>query len=78
MSTQTRSRTVDHGRVAKLGFLAGVGLFLLGAVGEVVVHAFAVGLAETLDQLFLGMEVGGILIALFVPIVFGAVLPLIE
>lgn len=78
MSTQTHRRTVDYARVAKLGFLGGAGLFLLGAAGEMIVHAFVAGLPETVDQLFLGMEVGGILVALFVPIVFGAVLPLIE
>lgn len=78
MSTQTRRRNVDYARVAKLGFLGGAGLFLLGAIGEVIVHAYVAGLPETLDNVFLGMEVSGILVALFIPIVFGAVLPLIE
>lgn len=78
MSTQTRQRDVDYARVAKLGFLVGAGLFLLGVVGELVAHVLVAGIPETVDQLFLGMEVGGILVALFIPIVFGAVLPLME
>lgn len=78
MSTQTRRRNVDYARVAKLGFLGGAGLFLLGAIGELLVHGYVAGLPGVLDQVFLGMEVGGILVALFVPLVFGAILPLIE
>lgn len=78
MSTQTRRRSFDHGHVAKFGLLGGVALFLLGAVGEAVAHAYAAGLPESVDHLFFGMEVGGILVALFVPLIFGAVLPLIE
>lgn len=78
MSTQTRRRNVDYARVAKLGFLGGAGLFLLGAIGELIVHGYGAGLPEALQQVFLGMEVGGILVALFIPLVFGAILPLIE
>lgn len=78
MSTQTRRRNVDYARVAKLGFLGGAGLFLLGAIGELIGHGSGVGLPGALQQVLLGMEVGGILVALFVPLVFGAILPLIE
>lgn len=78
MSARTRRGNVDYGRVAKLGFLGGVGLFLLGAVGEAVARATVAGIPEAVDSVLLVMEAGGILVALLVPIVFGAVLPLIE
>jgi hypothetical protein len=77
VSYQSRGRNLDYADIAKKGFLFGVVLFALGAVGEVAGHAF-LGLPSIADQLFFGMEVTGILVGLLVPIVFGAVLPLVE
>lgn len=76
VSYQSRG-SLDHAAAAKKGFLLGVALFAVGALGEVVGHAyFAVpALAE---QLFFGMEVTGVALGLLVPIIFGAVLPLTE
>lgn len=73
-----RSRgSLDHAAVAKKGFLLGVALFALGALGEVVGHAFF-AVPALAEQLFFGMEVTGVAIGLLVPIIFGAVLPLTE
>lgn len=72
-----QSRNLDYADIAKKGFLLGVGLFAIGTVGVVAGHAFLT-LPAIVEQLFLGMEVTGVLIGLVVPIVFGAVLPLVE
>ncbi|MCY4729899.1 hypothetical protein KY092_04920 [Natronomonas gomsonensis] len=78
MSHQTGGRSLDHARLAKLGFLVGVGLFAVGAVGEIGGHAVLSTVPATLDTVFFGMETLGVVIGLVTPIVFGAVLPLIE
>lgn len=72
-----QSRNLDYADIAKKGFLFGVGLFALGAAGVGAGHAF-VALPSIVEQVFLGMEVTGVLVGLLVPIVFGAVLPLVE
>lgn len=76
MSYQSRGN-LDYAAVAKKGFLLGVALFALGAVGEVVGHAYF-AVPSLAEQLFLGMEVTGVAVGLFVPIIFGAILPLTE
>lgn len=78
MSHRTRSRSFDYAAIAKKGFLLGVALFALGSVGEVVGHAYLGSMPTSVERLFLGLEVTGVLLGLLVPIVFGAVLPLIE
>lgn len=76
MSYRNRGN-LDYADVAKKGFLLGVALFALGAVGELVANAYFV-VPALAEQLFFGMEVTGVLLGLLVPIVFGAVLPLTE
>ena len=76
MSHRSRG-TLDHAAVAKKGFLLGVALFALGAVGEIVGHAY-LALPAVAEQVFFGMEVTGVAVGLLVAIVFGAVLPLTE
>lgn len=76
MSHQSRGN-LDYADVAKKGFLFGVALFALGAVGEALGHAFF-AVPSIADQLFLGMEVTGVAVGLLVPIIFGAILPLTE
>lgn len=78
MSYQSGRRNLDYARIAKFGLFAGIGLFAIGAVGEFVGHIYLSGLPAIADQTFLALEAIGIIIALFVPIIFGAVLPLIE
>jgi len=69
---------MDHAMLAKRGFLLGVGLFALGALGEVGGHALVGTLPALVDTLLTDMEALGILLALFSPLVFGVVLPLVE
>lgn len=76
MSYQSRGN-LDYADAAKKGFLLGVALFALGAVGEMLGHAFF-AVPSIADQLFLGMEVTGVVVGLLAPMVFGAILPLIE
>ena len=71
-------RNVDHATLAKRGFLLGVGLFAFGALGELVAHAFLGPLPGWGNLLLTDMEALGILLALFAPLVFGIVLPLVE
>lgn len=76
MSHQRRGN-LDYAVVAKKGFLLGVVLFALGAVGEILGHAY-LALPSVAEQAFFGMEVAGIAIGFLAPVVFGAVLPLTE
>ncbi|WP_435319773.1 hypothetical protein [Haloarchaeobius sp. TZWSO28] len=73
---RTRSRTYPE--LAKLGFLLGLGLFVVGAGGEVVGHALYDTLPAWEDTLFTDSILFGILTAFFSLAVFGVVLPLIE
>lgn len=72
-----RDSNLEYADVARKGFLVGVALFALGAVGEVAGHTlFAV--PSIAERLFFGMIVVGVGLGLLVPIVFGVVLPLLE
>ncbi|WP_276251750.1 hypothetical protein [Haloarcula rara] len=71
-------RGMDHATLAKRGFLLGVALFAVGVVGEVGGHALLGTLPALVNTLLVDMEAIGILLALFSPLVFGIVLPLIE
>jgi hypothetical protein len=70
--------SIDHARRAKQGFLLGFGLFAFGALGEIVGHALYSDLPGWEQMLLFDAEVAGVLIALFAPLIFGIVLPLIE
>lgn len=76
MSYQSRGN-LDYADVAKKGFVLGVALFALGAVGEILGHAY-LALPAVAEQVLFGMEVTGIAVGFLVPIIFGAVLPLTE
>ncbi|PSP63054.1 hypothetical protein BRC76_03690 [Halobacteriales archaeon QH_8_67_36] len=71
-------RDMDHATLAKRGFVLGVGLFALGALGELAAHALVGPLPGWSNTLLTDMEALGILLALFAPLVFGVVLPLVE
>ena len=73
-----RSSSFNHAKIAKTGFLVGFGLFAAGAVGEFAGHSLVSSLPETVGSALLAMEVLGVVIGFFAPIVFGAVLPLAE
>jgi hypothetical protein len=70
--------SIDHEKRAKQGFLLGVGLFVVGGLGELIGHALYTELPGWEAALFFNAEVAGVLIGLFAPLVFGIVLPLIE
>lgn len=74
----SQTSSLDHARLAKLGFFLGLGLFLVGAGGEIVGQALLNGLPEWEAQLLFDVEVVGLLVGFFSPIVFGIALPLIE
>jgi uncharacterized membrane protein YGL010W len=73
-----RSEDLDYAALTKIGFGLGVGLFLAGAIGEFVGHAYFAPLPGWETALLFDLEVLGILLGLFSPILFGAVLPLME
>jgi len=73
-----QTRNLDHATMAKRGFLLGVGLFVVGALGETVGQAVAGPLPGWEQLLLTNMEAFGILIGLLSPLVFGIVLPLTE
>jgi hypothetical protein len=78
MSYGGRQQNLDYGRIAKLGFLAGAAMFLIGAVGGVIGRSLLANLPGLASQLFISLEVVGVLVGLLVPLVFGIVLPLVE
>ncbi|MDS0280817.1 hypothetical protein [Haloarcula onubensis] len=71
-------RNMDHATLAKRGFLLGVGLFALGALGELAGPAVVGPLPGWGSTLLTDMEALGILLGLFSPLVFGIVMPLVE
>jgi len=73
-----QTRSIDHARYAKLGFLLGLGLFALGGGGEIVGHSVLGGIPEWESALLFDIEVIGLLVGFFSPFVFGIALPLIE
>lgn len=68
---------LNYERLTKRGFALGVALFVLGGLGELAGHAYGPLPAWEATLLF-DAEVLGVLLMLFVPIVFGVALPLTE
>lgn len=73
-----RYGNLDYARLTKLGFLLGVAFLLVGAGGEWAIHTAGLGVPAWTDTFFFDLEVLGVVVALFTPIVFGIVLPLTE
>lgn len=69
---------LDYPTLAKRGFLLGLGLFALGALGEIVGHAAPGLLSGTIETILFDFEVIGVLVGLLAPLIFGIVLPLTE
>lgn len=74
----SQTGSIDHAKRAKQGFLLGVSLFAVGALGEIVGHVLSSDMPGWGETLLFDAEVLGILLALFAPLVFGIVLPLTE
>lgn len=70
--------SMDHATLAKRGFLLGVALFALGALGELAAATLLGPLPGWGNMLLTDMEALGILLGLFSPLVFGIALPLVE
>jgi hydrogenase/urease accessory protein HupE len=70
--------SMNHEKLAKGGFLLGLALFAVGAVGELVAHSLFTELPGWEQTLLFDMIVFGVLIALLAPLLFGIVIPLIE
>jgi hypothetical protein len=74
----SQTGSMDYAKRAKQGFLLGAGLFAFGALGELVGHALYTELPGWEQALFFNAELVGVLLALFAPLVFAGVLPLVE
>jgi hypothetical protein len=68
----------DYARTAKLGFLVGLVLWTVGALGGVVGQALFGPLPGWETVLLTDAEVLGVLVGLLSPLLFGVVLPLAE
>ncbi|WP_418280853.1 hypothetical protein [Halorubrum sp. DTA98] len=77
MARRSHGRELDYSRMTKAGVFIGVALFLVGVVAEYGLHATG-SATETLDAVFLTMELSGPLIAVLSVFVFAIALPLIE
>lgn len=69
---------LDYPRLVKRGFLLGLSLFLVGALGEFAIHAALVQVPAWEETLLFDAEVLGILLMFFSPVIFGVALPLTE
>jgi hypothetical protein len=69
---------IDSARLTKRGVFAGLALFLVGAVGELVGHAVLGGLPGWESTLLFDAEVLGIVVAFLSVFVFGIAVPLTE
>lgn len=78
MSVQGRYGSIDYARIAKTGFLLGVALLLIGFLGEYIAHTALTTVPEWELRLFFWLEVIGVAIGFFVPLIYGLILPLTE
>ncbi|WP_128904926.1 DUF7860 family protein [Halorubrum amylolyticum] len=69
---------LDYPKLTKRSLAFGVGLFLIGAVGEGLIHATGMQVPGWEERLLVDMEFLGTAIALLSPFVFGIFLPLTE
>ena len=69
---------VNHEQLAKGGFFLGLMLVVLGGAGELAANAGVLQVAAWTRTLFFDMEVLGVVLFLFSPIVFAIVLPLVS
>ena len=78
MAAMVRTRSIDHGRLAKLGFLLGLTLFVAGAGGEILGHALYGSLPAWEDTLLFDLEAIGLVVGFVSPFLFGIARPLLE
>jgi hypothetical protein len=75
---QRGNSTTDYARLAQLGFLFGVGAFLVGELTEPIQHGLGMTVPGWEHSLLFLLTVLGVLTALLSPFVFGVALPLTE
>lgn len=68
----------DYTIGAKGGFLLGFALLVIGAGGELIGHAVFGTLPSWENTLLFNLEVLGLLIGFFSPLIFGIILPLTQ
>lgn len=69
---------LDYPMLAKRGFLLGLTMLLVGAAGEAFLPTLVGPLPAWEHALLLDVEILGLLVGFFSPLVFGIVLPLTE
>jgi hypothetical protein len=73
-----RHRDLNYARLTRGGFFLGLGLFALGAIGELAIGVTGIAVPAWEHALLVDAEWIGVLLALLSPFVFGIVLPLTE
>lgn len=71
-------RELDYPALTRIGFAIGAAMILIGGIGRAVGPMIAGSLNGWEASLLVDLEIGGILIGLFAPLLFGIVLPLTE
>jgi hypothetical protein len=69
---------LDYSRLTKLSFLLGLGMFVVGELGEFGIEKAGMSVPAWEHSLLMTMAAIGVLVALLSPFVFGIVLPLTE
>lgn len=69
---------LDYSRLTKLSFGLGLGLFVVGELGEFGINRAGISVPAWEHTLLLAIAGIGVLVALLSPFVFGIVLPLTE
>lgn len=69
---------LNYQKLTKRSVLFGVSLFLIGAVGEIVLHSAGLQVPGWEETLLFDAEVLGAIVTLLSPFVFGIFLPLTE
>lgn len=69
---------LDYSRLTKLSFLLGLGMFVVGELGEFGIRNAGMSVPAWEHSLLMTAAWLGILLALLSPFVFGIVLPLTE
>jgi len=73
-----RYGNLNYQKLTKRSVLVGVSLFLIGALGKLVLHSVGVQVPGWEEALLFDAEALGVVITLLSPFVFGIFLPLTE
>lgn len=72
----TQYEDLDYASWAKVGFIVGVAMFSVGVAGELIAHTYVETLPAWEETLLFDLEVLGLAIGFFSPLIFGIALPL--